>query len=46
MLNANLHSNVIYKLLVPVAKSKNINETSCMQISKRKEIRVKKKYMV
>ena len=46
MLNANLHSKVIYKLLVPVAKAIDINETFCMQISKRKEIRVKKKYMV
>ena len=45
MLDVNLHSNVIYKQLVPVAKSNNINETSCMQISKRKEIK-KKKYMV
>ena len=35
MLDVNLHSNVIYKQLVPVAKKAiNINETSCMQISK------------
>ena len=42
-LNANLHSNVIYKQLVPVAKANIINTTSCMQISKQNR---KKKYMV